>query len=177
MWETRREKEPNNLLCTSESPEFWQMAPPVWMRTRFGPLQLCTWQRNQVSFDLLHLTLFSLIPVFFWHFHNWAEKLHTQSGLIGLNVVVCLCGKSLFSTLTQIPNFAQWRYTNQWSFREVVLLLVENWIPIPRLKSVKYHSPRQFLTVSLKPAIWRRAWRRAQQSASRNVNCRTILSG
>ena len=48
-------------------------------------------------------------------------------------------------------NFAQWRYTNQWPFREVVLLLVENWIPIPRLKDVKYHLSCQFLMVLLGP--------------------------
>ena len=46
-------------------------------------------------------------------------------------------------------NFAQWRYTNQWSFREVVLLLVENWIPIPRLWDVKYRLICQFLKVFL----------------------------
>ena len=28
-------------------------------------------------------------------------------------------------------NFAQWRYTNQWSIREVVLLLVENYSQYP----------------------------------------------
>ena len=46
-------------------------------------------------------------------------------------------------------NFAQWRYTNQWPYREVVLLLVENWIPIPRLEDVKYHLSCQFLMVLL----------------------------
>ena len=46
-----------------------------------------------------------------------------------------------------VANFAQWRYTNQWSYREVVLLLVENWIPIPRLGDVKYHLLCQFLQV------------------------------
>ena len=48
-----------------------------------------------------------------------------------------------------VANFAQWRYTNQWSYREVVLLLVENWIPIPRLEAVKYHLSSQFLMVFL----------------------------
>ena len=82
--------------------------------------------------------------------------MHANSGVIGLNVVVYLSGKLYFSTLSQCLNFAQWRYTNQWSFREVVLLLVENWIPIPRLKDVKYRSLCQFLMVSLKPmiALW-----------------------
>ena len=82
--------------------------------------------------------------------------MHTNSGLIGLNVAVYLLGKWHFSTLFQCLNFAQWRYTNQWSFREVVLLLVENWIPIPRLKDVKYRPSCQFLMVSLKPivALW-----------------------
>ena len=54
-----------------------------------------------------------------------------------------------------VANFAQWRYTNQWSYREVVLLLVENWIPIPRLGDVKYRLLCQFLKVSTKPIIIR----------------------
>ena len=33
--------------------------------------------------------------------------------------------------LSTIINFAQWRYTNQWSIREVVLLLVENYSQYP----------------------------------------------
>ena len=36
-----------------------------------------------------------------------------------------------FPARTQLINFAQWRYTNQWSYREVVLLLVENWYQYP----------------------------------------------
>ena len=61
-------------------------------------------------------------------------------------------GKSRnISTWPFTINFAQWRYTNQWPFREVVLLLVENWIPIPRLKDVKYHLSCQFLMVLLGP--------------------------
>ena len=31
----------------------------------------------------------------------------------------------------KLINFAQWRYTNQWSIREVVLLLVENYSQYP----------------------------------------------
>ena len=61
--------------------------------------------------------------------------------------------KNNFSTILNSLNFAQWRYTNQWSFREVVLLLVENWIPIPRLEDVKYQPSCQFLMVLLKPIL------------------------
>ena len=57
------------------------------------------------------------------------------------------------SHLHNLGNLAQWRYTNQWPYREVVLLLVENWIPIPRLGVVKYLLPSQFLMVSRKPLI------------------------
>ena len=32
-------------------------------------------------------------------------------------------------------NFAQWRYSNQWSYREVLLLLVENYNQYPALET------------------------------------------
>ena len=63
---------------------------------------------------------------------------------------ICSVSRILvFWTWNTFSNFAQWRYTNQWPFREVVLLLVENWIPIPRLRDVKYHLSCQFLMVLL----------------------------
>ena len=36
-------------------------------------------------------------------------------------------------SLTVLPSFAQWRYSNQWSNREVLLLLVENYTQYPAL--------------------------------------------
>ena len=36
-----------------------------WMRTSFVPLQLCAWERNPVSFALLHLRLLSFDPYCF----------------------------------------------------------------------------------------------------------------
>ena len=61
---------------------------------------------------------------------------------------ICSVSRVLaFLTWNSFSNFAQWRYTNQWPFREMVLLLVENWIPIPRLRDVKYHLSCQFLMV------------------------------
>ena len=63
---------------------------------------------------------------------------------------ICSVSRVLaFLTWNSFSNFAQWRYTNQWPFREMVLLLVENWIPIPRLRDVKYHLSCQFLMVLL----------------------------
>ena len=63
---------------------------------------------------------------------------------------ICSVSRVLaFLTWDFFSNFAQWRYTNQWPFREMVLLLVENWIPIPRLRDVKYHLSCQFLMVLL----------------------------
>ena len=67
----RKNRFPNNQISTSESPGLVMTdGTTPGMRTRFGPLQLCTWKGNQVSFDLLHLALFLLIPVCFQHFHN-----------------------------------------------------------------------------------------------------------
>ena len=37
----------------------------------------------------------------------------------------------------KLVNFAQWRYSNQWSNREVLLLLVENYTQYPALTGVK----------------------------------------
>jgi len=123
------------------------------MRTRFGPRQLCTWEQNQVSFDLLHLMLFLLIPIFFSiAIIELKSCIQKADWLDSVGLFACRAN-GFFSTLPQFLNFAQWRYTNQWSFREVVLLLVENWIPIPRLERVKYRSSCQFLMVSLKPVI------------------------
>ena len=41
---------------------------------------------------------------------------------------------------------AQRRYFNQWPYREVKLLLVENFIPIPRTIDVKYRRSLQFMS-------------------------------
>ena len=80
----------------------------------------------------LHWTLVHLLKVV-----EKTQKICSVSRILG------------FWTWITFSNFAQWRYTNQWPFREVVLLLVENWIPIPRLRDVKYHLSCQFLTVLL----------------------------
>ena len=92
---------------------------------------------------------FSKFPTFYFcsdlhwtllHLSKVAEK--TQK--------ICSVSRVLaFLTWNFFSNFAQWRYTNQWPFREMVLLLVENWIPIPRLEDVKYHLSSQFLMVLL----------------------------
>ena len=37
----------------------------------------------------------------------------------------------IYETLTAWDSFAQWRYSNQWSNREVLLLLVENYTQYP----------------------------------------------
>ena len=80
----------------------------------------------------LHRTLVHLLKVV-----EKTQKICSVSRVLG------------FLTWNSDSSFAQWRYTNQWPFREVVLLLVENWIPIPRLKDVKYHLSCQFLMVLL----------------------------
>ena len=80
----------------------------------------------------LHWTLVHLLKVV-----EKTQKICSVSRILG------------FWTWNTFSNFAQWRYTNQWPFREVVLLLVENWIPIPRLRDVKYHLSCQFLMVLL----------------------------
>ena len=49
--------------------------------------------------------------------------------------------------LTSQVNFAQWRYSNQWSNREVLLLLVENYTQYPAHTGVKI-GLRQFLKAS-----------------------------
>ena len=54
----RKIRLPNHLIATSESPGLVLTdgtTPGPGMRTRFGPLQLCTWKGNQVSFDLFYI--------------------------------------------------------------------------------------------------------------------------
>ena len=41
----------------------------------------------------------------------------------------------LYETDTNLGSFAQWRYSNQWSNREVLLLLVENYTQYPAIST------------------------------------------
>ena len=41
----------------------------------------------------------------------------------------------IYETLTTWDSFAQWRYSNQWSNREVLLLLVENYTQYPAIST------------------------------------------
>ena len=54
-------------------------------------------------------------------------------------------------------NFAQWRYSNQWSNREVLLLLVENYNQYPALDSWNIDS-------------WGNFWRLLREQLSWNIN-------
>ena len=40
-----------------------------------------------------------------------------------------------YETDTNLGSFAQWRYSNQWSNREVLLLLVENYTQYPAIST------------------------------------------
>ena len=92
---------------------------------------------------------FSKLPTFYFCSDLHWTLLHL-SKVVEKTQKICSVSRVLgFLTWYSFSNFAQWRYTNQWPFREVVLLLVENWIPIPRLRDVKYHLSCQFLMVLL----------------------------
>ena len=68
-------------------------------------------------------------------------------------------GYAVWWPLSKI-NFAQWRYSDQWSNREVLLLLVENYTQYPALTGLT-PGLRQFLQASVEAeSKWNHTWAR-----------------
>ena len=63
------------------------------------------------------------------------DRLIRKSDCLSGSICCCSFADALGFTLnlTSYNNFAQWRYSNQWSNREVLLLLVENYTQYPAL--------------------------------------------
>ena len=61
------------------------------------------------------------------------DRLIRKSDCLSGSICCCSFADALGFTLnlTSYNNFAQWRYSNQWSNREVLLLLVENYTQYP----------------------------------------------
>ena len=65
------------------------------------------------------------------------DRLIRKSDCLSGSICCCSFADALGFTLnlTSYNNFAQWRYSNQWSNREVLLLLVENYTQYPAIST------------------------------------------